>query len=98
MIAREFPRHLIRKLDNPELPLTRLEAVRALREYLALVEEDAIHLARARGASTQDIGTALGMTRQGISYRLKAPRSQADEPAGPDVVTIRDLEVTEADS
>jgi CRP-like cAMP-binding protein len=91
----KFPRQLIRQLENPELPLTRLGAVRALREYLSMVEDDAIRLARARGATTRDIGSALGMTRQGVSYRLKALADQTAEAAGPDIVALPDLEVTE---
>ena len=93
----ELLRGLIPQLENPDQPLRRLEAVRIMRRYLALVEEDAIPDARAHGASTMDIGRALGMTRQGVSYRLKsiAERRVGAAP-GADILKIPDLEESKA--
>jgi len=99
MKSREFPRRLIAQLEDLEHPLACLEAVRAVRQYLALVEEDAIRLARGTGASVQEIGRALGMTRQGVSYRLKGIRERHDvEPDArePEVLRIPDLEPTDS--
>jgi hypothetical protein len=100
MKSREFPRRLIAQLEDMDQPLGCLEAVRAVQQYLALVEEDAIRLARARGASIQEIGRALGMTRQGVSYRLKGIRERHDVDAETaresGILQIPDLEPTDA--
>jgi DNA-binding MarR family transcriptional regulator len=66
------PRSLIRKLENVEaFPLVGLQAIRELREELDAIETQAILRARELGASLEDIAEAMGITRQGVSYRLK---------------------------
>lgn len=66
-----FPRRLIRNLENLNLPLMALAAVRDLRGYLDEVEGDALLRARDLGASAEDIAQALGITRQGTYYKLR---------------------------
>jgi biotin operon repressor len=61
------------------------------------VEEDAMSRARDQGASTNDIGRALGMTRQGVAYRLKNLREQSGAEVGrPEIIRIPQLEESEA--
>lgn len=72
MALERFPRHLIRKIDNREtFPLIALEALRALRVTLEEAEAESIHKARELGATAEDIALALGITRQGVHYKLK---------------------------
>jgi hypothetical protein len=72
MVAEGFPRQTIRKIENMNFPLIALEAMRELGEYLDEAEAEALVRARDLGASAEDIGTALGITRQGAYYKLKA--------------------------
>ena len=66
----KFPRRLIRKLETPDLPLEALESIRRLRRYLDELEAACILKARQLGASSADIGEALGITRQAVYNRL----------------------------
>ncbi|MDP9326786.1 MAG: helix-turn-helix domain-containing protein [Actinomycetota bacterium] len=72
MVSEGFPRHTIRKIENMNFPLIALEAMRELCEYLDEAEAEALIKARDLGASAEDIATALGITRQGAYYKLKA--------------------------
>jgi hypothetical protein len=84
-------RHLVRKLDNVEtFPLIALQALHELRPELDHVEARAITRARELGASLEDIAEAMGITRQGVAYRLKTigERGGADEP----IVEVPDVE------
>jgi DNA invertase Pin-like site-specific DNA recombinase len=74
----KFPRRLIRKLETPDLPLEALEAIRRLRRYLDELEAAAILKARELGASSADIGEALGITRQAVYNRLHALEQRAE--------------------
>jgi hypothetical protein len=66
-------RALLRKLENAEaFPLVALQALRELRADLDRVEAQTLLRARELGASLEDIAEALEITRQGVSYRLKA--------------------------
>jgi hypothetical protein len=65
-------RSLIRKLEHIEsFPLIGLQAVRELRDDLAEVEAEAILRAREMGASLEDIAESMGLTRQGVAYRVR---------------------------
>ena len=66
----KFPHRLIRHLETPDLPLQTLQAIRRLRRYLEELEAACIVKARELGASTADIGEALGITRQAVYNRL----------------------------
>jgi CRP-like cAMP-binding protein len=66
----KFPRRLIRHLETPELPLQTLQAIHRLRAYLDELEAACILKARELGASTADIGDALGITRQAVYNRM----------------------------
>jgi hypothetical protein len=66
-------RDLVRKLENVEaFPLIALQALRELRIDLDAIEAAAILRARELGASLEDIAEAMEITRQGVSYKLKA--------------------------
>jgi hypothetical protein len=95
----KFPRRLIRKLETPDLPLEALEAIRRLRRYLDELEAAAILKARELGASSADIGEALGITRQAVYNRLRTLEQRAETDPGfviPDLDTeeIPNLEAT----
>ena len=65
-------RSTLRKLEHVEaFPLIALQAVREVRSELDDLETTAILRARELGASLEDIADAMGITRQGVSYRLK---------------------------
>lgn len=65
-------RSLIRKLEHIEsFPLIGLLAIRELRDDLAEVEAEAILRAREMGASLEDIAESMGLTRQGVAYRVR---------------------------
>jgi DNA-binding transcriptional ArsR family regulator len=66
-------RALLRKLENADaFPLVALQALRELRADLDAVEAEALLRARELGASLEDIAESLEITRQGVSYKLKA--------------------------
>jgi hypothetical protein len=81
MVAEGFPRQTIRKIENMNFPLIALEAMRELCVYLDQAEAEALVRARDLGASAEDIANALGITRQGAYYKLKA-LEKADEADG----------------
>ena len=88
-------RALVRKLDNADaFPLIALQALRQLRADLDLVEAEALLRARELGASLEDIADALEITRQGVSYKLKAlaDSEHQDEGAarGDEIVDVRE--------
>jgi DNA-directed RNA polymerase specialized sigma24 family protein len=86
-------RDLIRKLENVEaFPLVALQALRELEDDLQSLQGEAILRARALGASLEDIAEAMGITRQGVAYRLKTLNE--DRPNRTDEV----IDLSEADS
>jgi predicted DNA binding protein len=71
-MAEALKRSTLRKLENAHaFPLIALQSTRELRAELDEIEEAAILRARELGASLEDIAEAMGITRQGVSYRLK---------------------------
>lgn len=68
----EFPRHLGRKVENENFPLVAMAAMRDLRRYLDEAEDEALRKALELGAGAEDIADALGITRQGAYYKIKA--------------------------
>lgn len=71
-MAAPFPRHVVRKLENENFPLVALGALAELRHYLDEVEDEAILKALELGAGAEDLADALGITRQGAYYKIKA--------------------------
>lgn len=83
-------RSALRRVENAEaFPLVALQALRELRGEFEHRENDAIRRARELGASLEDIADAMGITRQGVAYRLKTMNGNGDETAD-DVVEIPD--------
>jgi DNA-binding transcriptional MerR regulator len=73
-------RHTLRKLENAEaFPLIALQGAREVRAELDELEAASILRARELGASLEDIADAMGITRQGVSYRLKQLNDHDDE-------------------
>jgi CRP-like cAMP-binding protein len=65
-------RSALRKLEHAHaFPLIALQAIRELRSDLDELEAESILRSRELGASLEDIAEAMGITRQGVSYRLK---------------------------
>lgn len=88
-------RALVRKLENADaFPLIALQALRELRADLDLVEAEALMRARELGASLEDIAEALEITRQGVSYKLKAladtEHHDDNGAAGDEIVDVRE--------
>jgi DNA-directed RNA polymerase specialized sigma24 family protein len=90
-VAEPFNRSALRKVDNADsFPLAALQALQELRSQLNSAENDAILRARELGASLEDVAEAMGITRQGVAYRLKT--IQAREAAPEHVVDLADAE------
>jgi hypothetical protein len=83
----KVPRDLLRKVENESFPLVGLRSLTQVRARLAEIEGSLIRRAREMGASSSDIGDALGITRQAAHQRLKNLG-----PAGDDVVVIPESE------
>ena len=84
-VTEVLSRSSIRKLENAEaFPLIALQAIRELRPELEELEGAAILRAREMGASLEDIADAMGITRQGVSYRVKHLAVYRDEEGGAD--------------
>ena len=62
-------------------PLLRLDAVRAARERLEVLEVAAVRDARQAGATWKAIGALYGLSKQGAQQRFRA--TSADEGASP---------------
>jgi transposase-like protein len=89
-VSEPIKRSAIRRVENADaFPLVALQALRELRDDLERRENEAIHRARELGASLQDIAEAMGITRQGVAYRIKAMNGNGDHDT-PDVVDITD--------
>jgi DNA-binding NtrC family response regulator len=93
----KFPRRLIRRVEGrATFPLIALEALPELRAHLEEVEAEAILQARELGASAEDIAQALGITRQGAYYKMKAlERAESADNNDADDITLT-LPETEA--
>jgi predicted transcriptional regulator len=55
-----------------ELPLAALQAIAELRPRLAELEQAALQAAREKGATWEEIATAMGITRQAAQMRSRA--------------------------
>jgi hypothetical protein len=76
-------RSALRKLENAEaFPLIALQAIRDLRTNVDVIEGRAILRARELGASLEDIAEAMGITRQGVAYRIKQLAGERAENPG----------------
>lgn len=76
----DFPKSAVRKVEKHEtFPLVALVGITDLRSYLNAVEAEAIVRARDLGATAEDIADALGITRQGVYYKLRALNSEGSE-------------------
>ncbi len=65
-------RSALRKLENAHaFPLIALQAIREMRTDIDAIEGNTILRARELGASLEDIAEAMGITRQGVAYRIK---------------------------
>ena len=90
-MAEPLARNALRRVENAEtFPLAALQALRELRSQLDQAENDAILRARELGASLEDVAQAMGITRQGVAYRLKTIQARA--AARDHVVDLADAE------
>jgi hypothetical protein len=72
MPSGRFPRQSVRKLEKCDVfPLVALEGVGELRRFLDEIEAESIVRAKALGATSEDIASHMGITRQGAHYKLK---------------------------
>ncbi|HEX6400357.1 MAG TPA: hypothetical protein VF108_07840 [Actinomycetota bacterium] len=78
----------LRKLENADaFPLIALQSIREARAGIDEIEAHAILRARELGASLEDIADAMGITRQGVAYRLKQ-LAKEHAPHADDVVEL----------
>ena len=67
----EKARNLLRRAHNLDLPFSAFQAIAALRAELERLEWAAIDSARAKGATWDEVASALGVTRQALHQRLR---------------------------
>jgi hypothetical protein len=81
----DYLKAAMRKIEKHDaFPLAALAGMTEVRSYLNAVETQAITRARDLGATAEDIADALGITRQGVYYKLKGLSGQedgADQPS-----------------
>jgi hypothetical protein len=65
----------LRRSAEPD-PIEVLRAVARFQRYFDAVEKEAIKVARGHGRSWQDIGLALGRTRQALWQRVGSPKGE----------------------
>jgi hypothetical protein len=65
----------LRRSADPD-PIEVLQAVACFQRYFEAVENEAIKVARAQGRSWQEIGLALGRTRQALWQRVGSPKGE----------------------
>ncbi len=87
-----LPRDLIKRAENENFPLIGLSAMRELHKALDELEAAAILRAREMGASTTDIGEALGLTRQAAYYRVRQILDRRARGRDEDVVVVPEAE------
>ena len=87
-----FPRHVVRRFDNLNFPLALLEGVHELRTYLDEVETEAVSKAIELGAGAPEIAEALGLSRQGAYYKIRAIQKRLQMIEDEDVVVLPDSE------
>jgi hypothetical protein len=67
---------LLRRVQRyQELPLAALQAIAELRPQLAELEQAAVRTAREKGATWEEVATALGITRQAAQMRFRSSNS-----------------------
>jgi hypothetical protein len=74
-MANGWHRLLRRAQRYQELPLAALQAIAELRPQLAEMEQAAVQAAREKGATWEEIATAMGITRQAAQMRFRASSS-----------------------
>jgi hypothetical protein len=89
-----LPRDVIRRAENESFPLIGLAALRQLRAALDELETAAIMRAREMGASSTDVGEALGVTRQAAYYRIRHILERRAEETSSEVVIVPEPETT----
>jgi transposase-like protein len=87
-----LPRDLIKRGENENFPLIGLSALRELRTALDQLEAAAILRAREMGASTSDIGEALGLTRQAAYYRIRQLLERRAAAESGDIIVVPDTQ------
>jgi hypothetical protein len=66
----------LRKSPDPD-PIEVLRAVAAFQKYFATIEKEAIKVARSQDQTWQEIGAALGKTRQALWQRVASRDDEA---------------------
>ncbi|MDQ4145975.1 MAG: helix-turn-helix domain-containing protein [Actinomycetota bacterium] len=63
---------------NIDLPFSALPAIQELRQLLDDLEEAAVHHARDRGASWDEVAEAVGVSRQTLQHRIKVRNGEGE--------------------
>ena len=60
--------------QNPDAdPVEVLKAISVFQKYFAAIEKQAVNVARSQGRTWQEIGDALGRSRQAVQQRAASP-------------------------
>jgi hypothetical protein len=70
----------LRKSPDPD-PIEVLRAVSAFQRYFAAIEREAINVARSQDRTWDEIGAALGRTRQAVWQRVDSRSADSAERA-----------------
>jgi transcriptional regulator with PAS, ATPase and Fis domain len=68
----------IRPDKTDAFPLGALNGIRVLRGYLEELEPRCIERSLELGASVEDVADALGITKQGVYYKIRRIAEQGD--------------------
>lgn len=69
----------IRPEKADAFPLMALQGIRVLRGYLEELEPRCIERSLDLGASVEDVADALGITKQGVYYKIRRIAEQSGE-------------------
>jgi hypothetical protein len=70
----------VRQAQNKELPFLALPAIAELRGYLRGLEMDIVAYARKKGATWEEIASAMGITRQALYQRMRTRERDSRSP------------------
>ena len=68
----------LRSTEDPD-PIEVLKAVSTFQRYFSAVEIEAVRVARAKGNTWEQIGSALGRTKQALWQRISSPKQMSAE-------------------
>jgi hypothetical protein len=74
------------RTDPDPDPIEVLKAISGFQRYFAAIEKEAIRVARSQERTWQEIGAALGRTRQALWQRVASRNDEGEEPRWPEIL------------